>query len=198
MDSIARLKLASVVVYTARSSAHYQEQRSSYMSLGTAGSPYIGTQTETFTADIRYGMRYQIDNHLKAFLAQTGFTNPINLAWEVLPYSFVVDWFIPIGPYLESLSAWDGLVFLDGWRSQTTKLYTNWSVGYSGKQFVLDPTNHQMIGVTGNRTREAISYARTRLTAFPSQTIPSFKNPVSGTHAANGLALLNSAFRKKP
>ena len=196
MDSIARLQLGSVVVYTARSTAHHEENRVSYMSLGTANSPRIGTQTETFVADVRYGIRYQIDNHLKAFLAQTGFTNPINLAWEVLPYSFVVDWFIPIGPYLEQFSAWDGLVFNDGWKSVTTKLSTTWNVGYSGKLNVSDPNDVQMISYIGSRRREEITYARTRLTAFPSQVIPTFKNPVSPTHALNGLALLISAFKR--
>lgn len=196
MDSIARLQLGSVVVYTARSTAHHEENRVSYMSLGVANSPRIGTQTETFVADVRYGIRYQIDNHLKAFLAQTGFTNPINLAWEVLPYSFVVDWFIPIGPYLEQFSAWDGLVFNDGWKSVTTKLSTTWNVGYSGKLNVSDPNDVQMISYIGSRRREEITYARTKLTAFPSQVIPTFKNPVSPQHALNGLALLISAFKK--
>lgn len=196
MDSIARLQLASVVVYTARSSAHYDEQKVNYMTLGTPGSPRIGAQITTSTVDVRYGIRYQIDNHLKAFLAQTGFTNPINLAWEVLPYSFVVDWFIPIGPYLESLTAWDGLVFLDGWKSTLRRTHTIWNVAYSGKQYLLDPNDHQMISYIGNCARVTTEYARVKLTAFPGLSIPSFKNPVSGQHAANGLALLNAAFRK--
>lgn len=33
-----------------------------------------------------------------------GLTDPLSVAWELLPYSFVVDWFIPIGTYLENLS----------------------------------------------------------------------------------------------
>lgn len=31
----------------------------------------------------------------------TGLVDPLTLAWELLPYSFVVDWFIPIGNYLQ-------------------------------------------------------------------------------------------------
>ena len=31
-----------------------------------------------------------------------GLDNPALLAWEALPYSFVVDWFLPIGNYLET------------------------------------------------------------------------------------------------
>jgi len=33
-----------------------------------------------------------------------GLTDPLSVAWELIPYSFVVDWFIPIGDYLENLN----------------------------------------------------------------------------------------------
>lgn len=35
---------------------------------------------------------------------QLGLLDPLSVAWEVVPYSFVVDWFIPIGTYLSVLS----------------------------------------------------------------------------------------------
>jgi len=41
-----------------------------------------------------------------------GLVNPLSLAWEVVPYSFVVDWFMPIGNTLSSLSASAGLDFM--------------------------------------------------------------------------------------
>lgn len=31
-----------------------------------------------------------------------GLTDPASLAWELLPFSFVVDWFLPIGNYLQA------------------------------------------------------------------------------------------------
>lgn len=31
-----------------------------------------------------------------------GLTNPAQVAWEVVPYSFVVDWFIPVGTYISA------------------------------------------------------------------------------------------------
>lgn len=33
-----------------------------------------------------------------------GLYDPLSIAWEVIPYSFVVDWFYPIGTYLENLA----------------------------------------------------------------------------------------------
>jgi hypothetical protein len=33
-----------------------------------------------------------------------GLTDPLSVLWEITPYSFVADWFIPIGAYLENLN----------------------------------------------------------------------------------------------
>lgn len=40
-----------------------------------------------------------------------GLTNPAAIAWEVVPYSFVVDWFLPVGSYL---AAWGVIPALTG------------------------------------------------------------------------------------
>lgn len=34
-------------------------------------------------------------------LEQLGFTDPLQVLWEKTPFSFVVDWFLPIGTYLD-------------------------------------------------------------------------------------------------
>jgi hypothetical protein len=38
-------------------------------------------------------------------LASMGITNPLSIGWELVPFSFVVDWALPVGKYLESLDA---------------------------------------------------------------------------------------------
>lgn len=35
------------------------------------------------------------------FARQLGLLDPLSVAWELLPWSFVVDWFIPIGSYID-------------------------------------------------------------------------------------------------
>jgi len=37
-------------------------------------------------------------------VAALGLTNPASLVWEKLPYSFVFDWVIPLGAYLDALN----------------------------------------------------------------------------------------------
>lgn len=51
---------------------------------------------------------YKIDSNIKA-LAEVGITNPLSVVYETMPYSFVLDWIIPIGDYLSSLDALVGV-----------------------------------------------------------------------------------------
>lgn len=76
------------------------------------------TRTHSAQARVRYVIRRA---GLKQ-LAQVGITNPALLAWELIPYSFVVDWLFPVGDWLSSLDALTGiedLVMVDGWKTET-------------------------------------------------------------------------------
>lgn len=46
-------------------------------------------------------------------LNQYGLLNPALVAWELVPFSFVIDWFVKVGDYLGSLSDWAGMSFND-------------------------------------------------------------------------------------
>lgn len=52
---------------------------------------------------------YTVENPDKYLLNQLGIINPVGLAWELVPFSFVVDWFIPIGQFLGSLTDFYGV-----------------------------------------------------------------------------------------
>lgn len=57
----------------------------------------------TCTADV------QVDVPALAAISQYGLNNPAAVAWELVPYSFVVDWFLPVGDYIEQMGATAGL-----------------------------------------------------------------------------------------
>lgn len=53
------------------------------------------------------------------FLAnQLGLTNPLSVLHELIPFSFVVEWFINFGQVISSLSAWYGLELTDQFTTQ--------------------------------------------------------------------------------
>lgn len=57
-------------------------------------------------------------------LERLGLVNPAAIAWDAVPYSFVINWFIPVGGYLKSLSD------MVGWEEQNT-----WTTTFVRKEF---------------------------------------------------------------
>lgn len=55
-------------------------------------------------AGVQIGCTLRIDNPNVALLNNLGLLNPASVAWELVPYSFVLDWFVPVGTYLNSLN----------------------------------------------------------------------------------------------
>lgn len=193
MDALKRLNdvnSPSIRRVTGSARVRSNTETSIISTVGTGnriGSHFVSSDTK-----VKYVLRYKIDDRFKAFLAQTGFTNPINLVWEILPFSFVVDWFIPIGPYLETLSAWDGLVFLDGSKTTFTRESVLSAVDASELFSGISYEHH------GRYRRQTIKVDRVKLTSFPTTKMPSsFKNGLASvTHATNALALLRANFRR--
>lgn len=61
--------------------------------------------TGPYFADIKDSVRYvwrAAPNDLD-LPARFGLANPFEIGWELLPFSFVADWFLPIGDYLSAL-----------------------------------------------------------------------------------------------
>lgn len=121
---------------------------------------------------VRYLIDYHLDSYGKAALSATGISNPLTVAWEILPYSFVVDWFLPVGNFLETLYAFDGFEFVRGsqsaiWEGEVAKSFDQriQGGGESGT-------------VTGRSKFTEFSYDRKSLTDFPAATFPSFRNPL--------------------
>ena len=126
--------------------------------------------------------------------SQLGLSDPATLAWELLPFSFVVDWFLPVGDYIAGLSALSGLTFLGG--STSTKTYNGIeSAGFS--QRVGNPVS--WVVASGIKCPYQVRLIRTVHVTVPGPSL-AVKNPLSFTHVANAMALLQMVFGrgKKP
>lgn len=155
------------------------------------GSPARTTTEVTQLQECRIVLRYRVRSQLTNFLAQTGFLNPINLAWEVLPYSFVIDWLLPIGPWLESMSNFLGCEFIDGSLVEECKLWQSGSYDETFRATDNGLLEHR----AGSFDQYERAYHRERLDSWPRPDIPTFKDPASFLHMANGLALLGASKR---
>lgn len=55
------------------------------------------------------GAEVRISNPNLLLANELGFTSPVYVAWDAVPFSFVVDWFLPVGKFLKSFSNGEGL-----------------------------------------------------------------------------------------
>jgi len=131
------------------------------------------------------------DAHI-ARMSSTGIANPLLLAWELLPYSFVIDWFLPVGNYLGNLDATTGLSFLRG--SKTIVLHST----HTSRWRTLVVGSAPEIRTYGQGdSHEIYSKNRTVLQSFPSPPPPTFEPSLGVTRALSGMALLTQLFSRK-
>lgn len=83
--------------------------------------------TETRKSKTRCNVRldYLPKSEVLAQLSSLGLTNPASVAWELLPFSFIVDWFTPIGDWLNVLDAALPFDFLGGFAVDTQELWVS-------------------------------------------------------------------------
>jgi len=86
----------------------------------SSGSIVQGAETKLF---------YSVDNPFVYGLNSLGFINPFEVIWELMPLSFVFDWFIPFGAFLEALTGWFGTTFFTGYQLDFVK--GDWRMEYT-------------------------------------------------------------------
>jgi hypothetical protein len=140
---------------------------------------------------VKYLVDYWVDSTLPANLNDWGLTNPLEVIWELVPYSFVVDWFIPVGDFLSTFDAYLGVTFKQGFEviikeCQSVAVYKP-TPDIFGRKYTargVDSCKHAV-------------YTRNVLSTFPRAGLPRLKNPFSAMHAANAISLMSLAFDRK-
>jgi hypothetical protein len=124
-------------------------------------------------------------------LQQLGLTNPALVAWELVPFSFVFDWFIQVGDYLTALSAFHGVTVLRGCTStvQEDTMRKSWpAISRS------DSTYTYFIS-TINRTFRKRTYKRELFSPHPSLLSIPKVNGFDFPKLVTSLALLRGSSR---
>lgn len=159
-----------------------QTQRGTVPSQPTYGCKELTQLQETY--EVKYVAYFSLASPLNHDLAKLGILNPAMVAWELLPYSFVIDWFLPIGGWINTWDADAGLTFHSG---SKTVFYTR-----SLKSEALQPgytLNNIFYQWRFKKEETKVTTDRTFLYYWPSAAIPSLKNPFSDLHIANAIAL---------
>jgi len=67
------------------------------------------------------GAGITVSNPNLAFASNLGILNPLSIAWELVPFSFVVDWYANVGQILGSMSDFYGYDLSDPFHTDTFK-----------------------------------------------------------------------------
>jgi len=80
-------------------------------------------QSSGCTADLRVSgcVSFRVTNPVLRKLDECGVINPLSVAWELVPFSFVVDWFIPVGRFIQSVVPPQGVDFVSGWLVESAR-----------------------------------------------------------------------------
>lgn len=117
---------------------------------------------------------------------QFGLGNPAALGWELVPYSFVVDWVLPVGNVLQAFTAPAGLDFVSGYTSAHIEGHK--VINISG------PAVSVLTGGASTYTVDRFGFRRDPLLNWP-LPLPYVKSPLSTPHTLNALALLRQLLR---
>lgn len=120
-----------------------------------------------------------------------GLMNPLEIAWEVVPYSFVVDWFLPVGSYL---SAWGVIPKLTG------RFLTTERGAAKGCQFSKgsnDPFNFWTLYAANGRRESVFATKRTPSSSLsiPRPTFNSLPGALSPRRLLSAVSLIHQRLR---
>jgi hypothetical protein len=138
---------------------------------------------------------FSVSYYPKEFeLARWTSLNPLSIAWELIPYSFVIDWFYDAGTYLRNL--------------ESALLYNNvFNGGYVSELYAYDGTERTQkyftykVGIytryytnTARRSRKR-NFVRTKLLSYPLPRAPSISTDLSSARLLSAAALLRQLLK---
>jgi len=130
------------------------------------------TRTSDLQVDVRSGVLAAVQ--ILSKLPYWGLHHPVEAMWELIPYSFVIDWVLNVSQIIASWTPEVGLRALASWyvitqRWETTAQLTNSYHTFSGTEMLED----SMTRIEGTRYSE-ISVTKSRVPDPSRPVVPSF------------------------
>lgn len=148
------------------------------------------TQTSEGYVTVESKVRYTIGDQFAAYMSSLRINNPLYIAWTAVPYSFVLDWLLPVGDMLSALGTPIGLKFKGGY--VTTRCYGRSTATASGHS----PSLAYPVVSRGGSASAELKYVyiqRTGLFTFPGPAIY-VRFPLSSSiRAASAVSLIATA-----
>lgn len=131
---------------------------------------------------------YRPNDTFMATLSSLGMTNPASILWEKTSLSFVVDWLLPLGDYLDILDAEFGVKYLTG--CQSTKLTVRRTAESRNYGFSSGAAGNKCHVDNSSGACRIMHLERTVFSSAPYPTLPTIRQPFNSKRALLALALL--------
>nr|QDH89851.1 MAG: hypothetical protein H4BulkL22317e12091_000001 [Leviviridae sp.] len=189
-EYIASIVLSEQKIKAAGTSTKYAD----FVDTGFLGAiiPYKIFRSSKVT--VKHNVRFRVNDKLSKAAEELGFTNPANVLWELVPFSFVVDWFLPIGNFLNSMNALEHLTVVDVTRTTVIEEFLFFQLDPSPYELPIDDRNKVNISGLNCLTRNFCCVREVIPT--PNLPLPTFKNPLSTGHIANAIALMSQLLKR--
>lgn len=98
-----------------------QAGRDVFLEASASTVGFARTQMDTYATKSRvaYSVAVRIDNPNLWLAERAGALNPLSVAWDLVPWSFVVNMFVNTGQLVQQVTDFAGLEFSDIWRTDT-------------------------------------------------------------------------------
>lgn len=142
---------------------------------------------------VRYSLCYDVPSWALKDVSELGLSNPLSTLYELTPYSFVLDWVVPVGDWLSVLDAGNFLDFKEGTLTRMVTL--------SRPSFRSDPAVNAGITIIKQRLSgqsvRGLGLSRSVITSKPVFAgIPRLKGTFQLDKLAKGIALLTQVFAR--
>lgn len=139
------------------------------------------------------GANVKLVNPDTQLLQQMGLLNPLSIAWELVPFSFVVDWFTKFGNVIEATTDFVGVELSNEYGTYVTKTTGTFDTARrTPSSEWLRPSNHSIYEY------RTYTMKRTKGIFKPVATLPRLLNyGNSKTRAATAVSLLTTLFIAK-
>lgn len=192
-DELNRFVLNRLEKYSAKAKGKYQPDHVHLV------SSVYGEHNENLViadSDIDMVVRFGVVLLPQDFdLGRWSSLNPLSIAWELMPYSFVVDWVYNVGGYLRAMenSLLYAKRFVSGYQ-------TNWSGGTLNVNIVNrqpPPGYTDYLNIIVGQANVA-EMSRSALTSYPGPTLPSFDVKLGSSRLLSTAALLAQLLGRRP
>lgn len=125
------------------------------------------------------------------FRDQLGLSSVTSIAWELTTLSFVVDWFVDVGGYLEALNKPEGFTIV----AVESNAFTRASQTVDPNGSRVDRYGSVVINRGSPSTEDLVFWTRNQI-PYPSPRLPSLDPELNPKRVADSLALLVGNYRR--